>query len=1265
MASQKEPQRVISGALDFMSPADKAAASAARWLQNWRVDQVNQLRSRRGSKLALSMGSGNFHTIALHPNGDTVFGVGTGIFVGQGVAVDIQAPGAPDGNKLGVASYLGSTYVMNKGVQLRLNGTNGYPWGVQPPSSAPTVAAVTPSTSILNNFDGSSGVDNVSTMTPGGSLIPCMTDDTPVTDSINNATAEIDNTIFQNPPASLNVSVVTPSTILIDGGPAGNTTTAGVAADADQFSFWLACSDATQIQSMTVTLFNPPQNGASQGLTVQCFFQAGSAWDPAKILNQAPNTWTQVFIRRTLNVDAAQAAIAAAQANVLASGLLTGNLIAQANSVVTDLTGQLTQLLQNPAFLVIAQQNPQILGTAGTPVVAANAVNFDWTNVSDVQISIVTVGAVQVNLNQFQVSSPSALAAALSGSGQYYVSFVDEAGHDGLPCLQASAPITLQNQGAQLSAIPVSPAVNTVARNIWRIGFGCSSALLAGVIDDNTTTTWTDPTTVDQIEGGAVYMPTNRTPPPPCAFCIGPFFGKIVAFNAAANSNTGQVAHPSRAYWTPAGTPWCFYGNDSETIGDWEDVGGDDDQIVAATNHKTILVMYKLRSIWRFPGDPAVTDPVQTNSNVGVVGPSAVCNAGVVDYFVAAEGVYAFNLDQETKISGAIDGIFKGDYVQLDANTTIPPINKNDMSVICIEIANERLRVSYPSGSNTTPDTVLIYNTSTGAWQQELYPYGFSALAYWGNGLPMTAGSPGGTWYGLEAGETDNGTAIALGWQSIAFDEGLPDFYKWYSDLELEAWLAPGAGGGSVTLNIYLVFDNGATVLSVGTATLSQQTKQVFAWRLPENPNFPSPAGGSDFGWRAKNFAVRVTGNTMAEIIIGGIYMHMYPEERTAHTFDSGPTNFGMPEKVKQVDYLEFYATGTGQSLQRTLASDLPGRILTIRDQANMLAPNGRGDTRFRLGAIVEGRNFRLTVNDSASGLPFQLHQARARMRPVGEYLDGTNGEYFESPEFSVSPGRVGELKDFLLDYDCSGPGGFIELFSDLPGSALSVRRTLAVPYQTTRAPYVFPFEQFTDQTDDFLPVGQLFKVRIYPPAGGIMRLHGRAQFRGRIIGCYFNGANGEVFQTQPIELFGGLGLAREVLAIMESAGPMNLSIAREIPGLNLPAFPPLNVMLNPSATSAGRVPISARLLGATKGILWRFTLSGPYLCRLYDLKIMGRRLQPNASGWDWAPIPLEATPDEWANIAMPCGQTPEAFTWIDVSVDPVLPPPTRVDNVG
>ena len=108
-----------------------------------------------------------------------------------------HAKGTPDGNKLGVATYLGSTYVMNQGVQLRLDGADGWPWTSEPPTQAPVVEAITPSANSLNNLDGTAGSDDITTMVTGGQPVPCMTGDNPVDDGVNGAVAAVDNTNFQ------------------------------------------------------------------------------------------------------------------------------------------------------------------------------------------------------------------------------------------------------------------------------------------------------------------------------------------------------------------------------------------------------------------------------------------------------------------------------------------------------------------------------------------------------------------------------------------------------------------------------------------------------------------------------------------------------------------------------------------------------------------------------------------------------------------------------------------------------------------------------------------------------------------------------------------------------------------------------------------------------------------------------------------------------------------------------------------------------------
>jgi hypothetical protein len=88
--------------------------------------------------------------------------------------------------------------------------------------------------------------------------------------------------------------------------------------------------------------------------------------------------------------------------------------------------------------------------------------------------------------------------------------------------------------------------------------------------------------------------------------------------------------------------------------------------------------------------------------------------------------------------------------------------------------------------------------------------------------------------------------------------------------------------------------------------------------------------------------------------------------------------------------------------------------------------------------------------------------------------------------------------------------------------------------------------------------------------------------------------------------------------------------------------------------TTSGRARISTRLPGNFKGRLQRFRMVGPYVARIFGVRILGRRIQTNDTPWDWINVPLEPTPDAWHEVAMPVNQTPEGFTWVDLPVDPI-----------
>lgn len=1251
MASRNQRERILAGAMNLVPPTDKVGPGESVQLDNWRIDQSGELRTRgaavaeAGTPAPFGDAGQRFHTLVRTSN-SRYSGVGTKLYWGpEPAGVKLLASGF-DGNPLGIAFYQGMGWVMNRAKQGRLFYDELlHKWGVNAPTTAPVAAAGSAPIFSLEPYNGTSGLNHVEASVDGITWLVEMDGDAPADSSI--VATSFDTEISQDPTASLKLLASQACTMFVRQNftPALDTRFSGVAGDQDALYLGVYASAPSAIQSMTVRLSNLDASG-TETAWVEANFKAGSSWDPALLLSQAPQSWSRLAIRRLLNVDQFQQEIAA-----------------QTGENATALSSQLSQLLHQPSLQIIAGGDPQILSQNNTP---ANPVSvFDWSAVGRMVVSFVLTAACEVHLNDAEFVAAN--DASLTGSFQWLVSFFNNIGEDGDPSPLSNA-IVLNNQGAVLNSIPVDTDPDTQGRYIYRVGGSSSLPLRVGTLYDNTFTgPWVDPTSVEAAQASPIPMPIDRDLPPPGKGVIGPIYGKLHVFSSAQ--------YPARLWWTRSGTPWGFYGALDPIIGDWEDVGQTDDEIVNVTNHKTLEIIYKQRSIWRVNGDISKNgiDPVQTNANIGLVGEKAVCNAGAIDYFMGQEGVYIFNGDFETKISQPLDPIFKGEYVQLSAGDALPPIDKTNIGNSTLELIGDRLRVSYPEAGHTLPNVVAVCHVQAGpavaggwaaptfSWTREKYnglpSPAFSTMLNEGTGRYLVGGTTsadGARLYLLEALQSrvgDNGTPFTAVWQSRSEDQGLPDNFKVYSDLEIDFKTAEDFATPVSTLSVYLVFDKWLKVL-LGTVASPTQTTRTL--RVPVDAL--RAAQGALYGYRAKNVAVRIEGSISAIAHIYGTYIHWYPEERLADTFDSGPTNFETPERCKEIDHIEAYVTGTAQQFSKALWSDLPGSVLTSRDTQDLTAPSGRGNVRQRLTTPVDGRNFRLVLANDPTGPLFQVHQARMRGRVIGEYIDGTLSpqEYYESPEFSVEPGRVGELKDFVLDYDVSGPGGSFVLYSDLPGHALAIRTTLAIPYQSGRAPYIFPLENhaaFAASHD--LPAGQLFKVRLYPPPGGILRLHGRASFRARVIGVYFEGANNEIWETQDLDLLGGMGIFRQLYIDAETSGPMTLQMYTELPKQDMRVVSP-GWTIDSSGTTSRKLPIYIRLPGNTKGHQQRFKLSGSATCRLYACRVLGRRLEVNGGAWDWKSCmaPGEATPSEWAEIKMPVRETPEAFTWYELPVD-------------
>jgi hypothetical protein len=1255
MASQDDPQRVLSGSINLLPPGDQIPQGDALVLEGFRVDQDGMLRTRRGFNAESGLISGGtIHTLARSGN-DRYVGIGNTLYWGSPVPLTTAISSAFDGKAIDICFYQGQGWAMNANpnAQLRLGpaaaGSAGPPapptgwnWGIAPPATAPTGSVVGAVTSVLNQYDaanlfsyagywvqGTSPLQFNNLLTDGAVTSPPQPGVTGFTDGQSsmlfgyNPTA---NPGFTPPAVSFISAVEAPWEVVTEYAPGFDSSFAGLAANGDAFHFWMYFDDPSTVDSIYIQLYSDQDTMGSNAPMVAANFQNSD-------LNQALQSISVFHILRAIDINPYDLPQDANANGTAPDPAALQALIASLGTphFMEYLGGQ-----QYTSFAAGFQQTPvngyPTWDEGGIPVNGT----FDWTNITGLVITVVLNAPTTWGLNECTVTQGIA-AGQWNGSITFYVSFANDQDQDSNPTLDQNGnlvgvTVNAANQNITLNGIPISPDPQVTQRWIYAVGGGLSEPLRVAIIPDNVTTTWSAFDSVATAQNNFVEMPVNRTWPPPPAHGLltSPFLGYLIAFNIAASS--GSPAYPARYAWTPTAQPWFFPGWDEES-GNWEDLGADEDPVQAATYHKQMVVFYKLKSIWRLVGSPDTNDAVQADATFGAVGPAAVVNAGAYDFFVGAEGIYRFDGDYATKVSAQLDPLFKGDQVFINADENWVPIDPNYITTCVLGLINDRLYFSYPSLGSTVPNNLLVMHVPTGRWSSVSRGGRYvTAMNYEGAGNFLLVGetTPSGaiveTAERYTTGDSDGGvfTAMAVEWQSRYLDQGLPNNYKRYSDLAFDFQTAVGSETPS-TLTVSICDENG-NITALGTISSATRTTCT-------------PFNLGDL--RGKRCSIRVTGNVTSTCIIYGAYLWWYPEERVATTFDSG---FADKEQVSQCDYVELAATGSGQAGTLTLYSDLPGSLLAEQETPAIVIPNGRGNVRQRLSSILEGRNLRFRAS---SGSPFQLHAIRIRQRVVGEYIDGTIGEYWESPEFSVAPGRVGELKDLLLDYDAED-GGTLEIYSDLPGNALSVVRALAIPVRATRAPFVFAFED----SSDTLPYGQLFKARVIPPPTGVIRLHGRATLRARLIGTFFDGSAGEIWETQQLDMIGGTGLFREVALVAQCGGPMILQVQMDLPEEDVHTVS--SFQFDTTAQTTGREPIYFRLPGTTKGRLQKFRLIGPNWARLFEVKVYARGLGNTSSGWSWLNVPLAPTADEFSEIQLPVRATPEAFTWIDLPVDAI-----------
>lgn len=1243
MAYQKQSERILSGGLSLLPPADKLNDGYAPQLENWRSDQAGQLVSRRGmSAESAVLTAGPIHSL---------FRIGTDRFAGvggefrKGTAIETLLGAGFDGRPLGVAAYMENVWIMNQAKQMRHGPYGGLRnWGIAAPTTAPVASPGAVAAVPFVEFDQAEGWDvfyvgNTEEETTRNAEVEVTVTDQGTIQAVNGSTAIIGTgtdwspTMVGNQIRIFGATLDTFTTVASVSGPTAMTITGAytdesgaglnyrisrtvstrnwdagnkqsgshslhVAANpagkyqvrkeeigpvnlsmgtndpADIFQMWFYASRPQFIESIFIELYSG--TGATRPL-------ANAVIDPS-LLNQGSFSWTQLDIRRNLdtwsivgsNEEFTTLQRQAREAEEAGDSVQASTLRAAAQQLFDS-------ILKNTPYFRVAD-------------------GFDWSQVSRMVVEVNVSDVCDFHLDRAQMIG--GVSGPIDGEVSFYVTYGNAEEHESNPS-DPSEPITLKRQSATIQ-IPVSPDPQVDRRHIYRIGGGLSSPPYKVLtVYDNIATSCITTMGNEEAQTNNERMRQDRGLPPPARGLVGPYLGRLIAFNS--------IAHPNRYWYTPVAEPMMWEDANDESEGSWEDVGEAYEPIVGATGHKRTLWLYKAKSIWRIAGDVETSTPEQTNSNVGLAAELGLVNGGSVDYFYGGEGIYLFNGDFEQSLSEMIDPIFKGDYVQL-GNVDIPPVNRDYDHTCVLGLVNGRLRFSYPEPGKTSPSVTLECDLATKRWyfyRAGIGDGGFTALAYEGTGNQVLAGCnvPGGSrMFSLEDGAMDGGQPIVVKWQSRYLDQGAPNTEKTYSDVVVEFKTA-GPQQQPSTLSVEAVFDNG-TVVSLGSISSAVRTDQVFALNLGE-------------GIKASNFAIRLTGAVTSTCTIYGAWIHYYLENRKGLSFDTGVVQLAGGDPA-ETDVFEAELTSTA-AVDWKLFTDLPGGVLAPRLNATIAQVTGRRVEPVRF-AKQSGRNGRLLFNSAAL---FQIHNLRQRVRRFGTFIDGAKGQVWNPLPFRLSDGRIVQLKDLVVEYE-GAAGGNLTVKSDL-----AAMRTLALPPSATQRTIVFPLDGME---------GDLWEWG--GNSTGALKLLG-ATLRYRPIGVYFDGAKGEVWEIE-MDL-GQPQHFREFELDLDTSGPMQFSVSLELPGQHLSTRSTFTV--DTETTTPGRRPWSMRAPGTHKGQLLRVRLAGSSVVRMWGGRMYARPLNAQGS-WRWLQLPMPETPVDWLTSKLPIGQTDLGWQWINFPVD-------------
>lgn len=220
----------------------------------------------------------------------------------------------------------------------------------------------------------------------------------------------------------------------------------------------------------------------------------------------------------------------------------------------------------------------------------------------------------------------------------------------------------------------------------------------------------------------------SATTPPTISFAAAPAGGTtatgIVKISQVPSKPKFLVTHTNRLFCAsadtaiPADTVYVsdiLDGESWDLAGNSIRVGGDGDPITGLFSwYGNYLLVFKERSIWLVDANPlqdvADWEIKLVNNRIGCVSHRSIQPVGRDVFFLSKNGVRRLsNIESGTQTE-------VGQAISTDVQDVIQGINQSALSTICSAYYRNRYFLAIPSGSATTPDTVLVFNAISNKW---------------------------------------------------------------------------------------------------------------------------------------------------------------------------------------------------------------------------------------------------------------------------------------------------------------------------------------------------------------------------------------------------------------------------------------------------------------------------------------------------------------------------------------------------------------------